>query len=137
MNDADFAVLEARVLAWMESVTGKRFISPFYTSRFCACWIPVDDCLPPPGLPVALVDTKRHRSFEPHGCVKDVGVLVTTFGEPHWSTQDETRALVLKAFTHWLALPQDPEPCSGTMTGRFPPGPNQSNTPKGEGHGTR
>jgi hypothetical protein len=133
MNDADFALLEVRVRAWLETQAGKGHINAFYTSRFCACWIPIADCLPPAGIPVALVDATRHRSFEAHGCVKDVGVLVTDFGEPHWSTQGSTRALVLKAFTHWLALPQDPEPSSGTMTGRFPPGPNQSNTPKGDG----
>lgn len=66
-------------------------------------WISIADRLPDFGQLVVLANADRQRSFDPLGCVKDVGVRQGP--DPnYWATQSNSAALMMEAFTHWMAI---------------------------------
>lgn len=68
--------------------------------------------LPKLGQQVVLANANRLRSFDPLGCVKDVGVLCDSGNGVYWSTHGETRSLCSDAFTHWMEI-SDPDQNDG------------------------
>lgn len=67
-------------------------------------WIALSLMQPKLGQQVVLANVRRYKAFESFGCAKDVGVLCDGGNQLYWSTQGESRARTLDAYTHWLPI---------------------------------